>query len=71
MIETVIPSADVRLTSFVNLMDVVRTFYQANPVNQPKHMDISREDVTDLFRSLNYHNVRYLLVGGIRKTLVT
>lgn len=61
---TLIP-ADARLTSFVNLMNVVGTFYRANPANLPKRMDISREDVTDLFKSLNKHGVRYLLVGGM------
>jgi hypothetical protein len=61
---TTIP-ADNRLTSFVMLMEVVRTFYRANPMNPPKRMDINRDDVTDLFRSLNRHGVRYLLVGGM------
>lgn len=28
-------------------------------------MDISREDVKDLFRSLNNHQVNYMLVGGM------
>lgn len=69
MIESIISSADVQLTRFVNLMDVVGTFYRANPANQPKSMDVSREDVTDLFKSLNHHNVRYLLVGGMATTL--
>lgn len=46
-------------------MDVVGIFYRSNPDNPPKRMDISREDVTDLFRSLNHHKVHYLLVGGM------
>lgn len=61
--------ADARLTRFVGLMDVVATFYRANPNNPPKRMDISREDVTELFRSLNEHRVQYLLVGGLATAL--
>lgn len=62
-------AADERLTSFVNLMDVVGTFYRSNSANPPKRMDISREDVIDLFRSLNHHEVHYLLVGGMATAL--
>lgn len=56
---------DARMKSFEHLMDVVGTFYRANPKNPPKRMDISRDDVKDLFRSLNNHQVQYLLVGGM------
>lgn len=65
---TLLP-ADDRLTRLVGLMDVVATFYRANPKNPIKPMDISREDVTDLFRSLNQHQVQYLLVGGMATAL--
>lgn len=65
---TLLP-ADEQLTRFVGLMGVVATFYRANPKNSTKPMDISREDVTDLFRSLNEHQVRYLLVGGMATAL--
>ncbi|AQG82586.1 hypothetical protein AWR27_19220 [Spirosoma montaniterrae] len=50
-------------------MDVVATFYRANLNNPKKPMDISREDVTELFRSLNQHHVQYLLVGGMATAL--
>lgn len=62
-------SADDHLTRFVGLMNVVATFYRANPDNPPKRIDISREEVTELFRSLNKHNVQYLLVGGMATAL--
>ncbi|WP_232325875.1 nucleotidyltransferase [Spirosoma montaniterrae] len=62
-------SADDQLTRFVGLMDVVATFYRANLNNPKKPMDISREDVTELFRSLNQHHVQYLLVGGMATAL--
>lgn len=63
-----IPSGD-RLARLIGLLDVVATFYRANPVNPPKPMDISREDVAELFRSLNQHHVQYLLVGGMATAL--
>lgn len=66
MTTTTFSPADDRLTRFVGLMDVVNTFYHAN---LPKRMDISREDVTDLFGSLNQHNVQYMLVGGMATAL--
>ena len=53
------------LDRFVGLMQVVDTFYRSNPANPPKRMDISQDDVQRLFRSLNQHQVRYLLVGGM------
>jgi len=62
-------AADTQLTRFVGLMDVVSTFYRANPNNPPKPMDISRDDVTDLFRSLNHYGVQYMLVGGMATAL--
>lgn len=57
--------ADERMMSFERLMGVVTTFYRANPKNSPKPMDISRDEVKDLFRSLNSHQVNYMLVGGM------
>lgn len=69
MIPSATFSADDHLTRFVGLMDVVATFYRANSSNSPKRMDISREDVTELFRSLNQHHVQYLLVGGMATAL--
>ena len=57
--------ADERMTSFERLMDVVGTFYRANPKNPPKQMDISRDEVRDLFLSLNNHQVKYMMVGGM------
>lgn len=56
---------DARMMSFERLMEVVAQFYRANPKNPPKQMDISRDDVKDLFRSLNTHQVKYMLVGGM------
>lgn len=64
MTPTLLP-ADTRMMSFERLMDVVNTFYQANPQNPPKHMDISRDEVKALLRSLNNHQVNYMLVGGM------
>ena len=69
MIAPISTTADMQLTRFIGLMDVVKTFYRANPANPPKPMDISRDDVTDLFRSLNQHGVQYLLVGGMATAL--
>lgn len=46
-------------------MNVVGTFYRANPKNPSKPMDISRDEVKELFRSLNNHQVKYMLVGGM------
>ncbi len=57
--------ANARMTSFERLMDVVGTFYRANPANPPKCMDISRDEVKALFKSLNNHQVNYMLVGGM------
>lgn len=57
--------ADERMASFERLMSVVTTFYRANPKNSPKQMDISRDEVKDLFQSLNSHQVKYMLVGGM------
>lgn len=65
---TLLPADDL-LTRLVGLMDVVATFYRANPKNPIKPMDISREDVTGLFRSLNQHQVQYLVVGGMATAL--
>ena len=54
-----------RLSRFFHLIGVVSTFYHANPDNRTKSMDITRDDVKALFRSLNAHEVDYLLVGGM------
>lgn len=63
---TVLPlPVDERMTSFERLMEVVGMFYRANPKNSPKCMDISRDEVKDLFRSLNTYQANYLLVGGM------
>lgn len=69
MTETTLIPADDRLTSFVRLMDVVAVFYRANPDNPPKRMDISRDEVANLFQSLNRYGVQYLLVGGMATAL--
>lgn len=58
------PETD-RLNQFVRLMDVVSILHRANPANEIKRMDISRDDVQELFRNLNHNQVRYLLVGGM------
>jgi len=57
--------ADARMTSFERLMEVVDLFYRANPKNPPKPMDISRDEVQSLFRSLNIYQVKYIMVGGM------
>ena len=56
---------DERMMRFEHLMEVVGIFYRANPMNPPKQMDISRDEVKDLFRSLNNYQVKYMLVGGM------
>ncbi|CCG98591.1 hypothetical protein FAES_0580 [Fibrella aestuarina BUZ 2] len=53
------------LDRFVGLMRVASVFYRSNPTNPPKPMDISQDDVQQLFRSLNKYGVQYLLVGGM------
>lgn len=58
------PETD-RLNQFVRLMEVVGILHRANPTNKINRMDISRDDVQDLFRNLNQYQVRYLLVGGM------
>ena len=57
------------LDRFVGLMQVANAFYHGNPANPPKRMDLSQDDVQRLFRSLNRHQVRYLLVGGMASGL--
>lgn len=70
MMTTMLPlPVDERMTSFERLMEVVGLFYRANPKNPPKQMDVSRDDVRDLFRSLNNHQVKYMLVGGMAITM--
>ncbi|KAB7732178.1 hypothetical protein F5984_08210 [Rudanella paleaurantiibacter] len=58
-------NATSNLTQFVGLMEVVNSLYRANPLNPPRPMDISRDDVKGLFESLSRYQVRYLLVGGL------
>lgn len=54
------------LTGFCSLMRLASKMYQANPKNQTtKNMDITNDDVLNLFASLNKHQVKYLLVGGM------
>jgi|GEM_PF-432766 len=54
------------LESFIRLNDVAGKLYRSNPRNKNKHsMDISSEDVLQLLKSLNFHEVKYLLVGGM------
>lgn len=56
---------DERMMRVERLMGVVAAFYRANPGNPPKQMDISRDEVKGLFRSLNRHDVKYMMVGGM------
>ncbi len=53
------------LMQFVRLMEVVNSLWNANSANPTRRMDISRDGVQTLFESLNRHEVRYLLVGGL------
>jgi hypothetical protein len=54
------------LEAFIRLNGVAGKLYRSNPGNKNKHsMDISSEDVLQLLKSLNLHQVRYLLVGGM------
>ena len=53
------------MLSVERLIGVVTVFYRANPGNPPKQMDISRDEVKDLFLSLNKHDVKYMMVGGM------
>lgn len=55
------------LDRFVGLMQVANAFYRGNPANPPKQVDIAQDDVQQLFRGLNRHRVRYLLVGGMAR----
>lgn len=59
------------LDRFVGLMQVTNAFYRSNPANLPKRMDISQEDVQQLFRSLNALQVRYLLTDLITEKRAT
>lgn len=56
--------ASASLTAFRRLMRVASKFYHANPANPPRNMDLGDDDVQNLLRSFNAHDVRYLLVGG-------
>ena len=56
---------DERMTRFERLMEVVGTFYRANPKSPAKPVDIRRDEVKDLFRSLDNHRGGYVLVGGM------
>ncbi len=66
-IMAVIPEnpAQNRLEVFTRLMTLVSILYHANPLNAPKRINISDDDVLHLFQSLNRYNVRFLLVGGM------
>ena len=56
-----------KLTEFCSLMRLASRLYKSNPTNPTtkKSMDITNDDVLDLFSSLNKHHVKYLLVGGM------
>lgn len=54
------------LEALIHLNNVADKLYRSNPRNKNKHsMDISSVDVLQLLKSLNLHQVRYLLVGGM------
>lgn len=54
------------LEAFVRLNGVADKLYRSNPRNKNQHsMDISSDDVLQLLKSLNLHEVKYLLVGGM------
>ncbi|MGV3602838.1 MAG: nucleotidyltransferase [Dyadobacter fermentans] len=54
------------LEALIHLNGVADKLYRSNPRNKNKHsMDISSEDVLQLLKSLNEHQVKYLLVGGM------
>lgn len=54
------------LNSFCTLMHVAAKVWKANPVNLiDKNMDITNDEVLNLLTSLNRHQVKYLLVGGM------
>lgn len=47
-------------------MNLARKLNHANPANIiTKYMDITSEDVLNLLSSLNRHQVKYLLIGGL------
>lgn len=54
------------LTGFCLLMQLASKLYKSNPQNTTqKSMDITNDDVLNLFSSLNKNQVKYLLVGGM------
>ncbi|WP_353722507.1 hypothetical protein [Dyadobacter sp. 676] len=54
------------LNALIRLNGVADKLFRSNPRNKNKHsMDISSDDVLELLKSLNQHQVRYLLVGGM------
>lgn len=54
------------LSGFCSLMRLASKMYHANPQNLAvKNMDITNNDILNLFSSLNKHHVKYLLVGGL------
>ncbi|GGH54208.1 hypothetical protein GCM10007423_60500 [Dyadobacter endophyticus] len=54
------------LEALIHLNGVAEKLYRSNPRNKNKHsMDISSEVVLQLLKSLNQHQVQYLLVGGM------
>lgn len=54
------------LGKFLRLNRVAEKLHRGNPNHKTRHsMDISSEDVLQLLKSLNQHQVKYLLVGGM------
>nr|WP_295934120.1 DUF6036 family nucleotidyltransferase [uncultured Dyadobacter sp.] len=63
---TLLKSHSKNLEALIHLNGVADKLYRSNPKNKNKHsMDISSDDVLQLLKSLNEHQVRYLLVGGM------
>jgi hypothetical protein len=57
-----------RMNHFVGLMQIAQKLRKSNPkyvLTTTKTMAISEDDVQQLLRSLNSHNVAYLMVGGM------
>lgn len=54
-----------QLNLFCELMGLSHKLYHANPKNPKKPMDITNSDVQDLLKSLNKHDVKFMLVGGM------
>lgn len=55
-----------RLERYSHLMRSASSIYHANPQNAKMNsLNISSDDVVDVLRLLNQHNVKYILVGGM------